>query len=81
MYLGDRVRRDLQRRGLGRHLCVHAIETARQWGFAAIKPTPFRDVPWNALLYACLGFETLEGSAMDARLTALLEAEAERGFS
>lgn len=75
------VRRDLQRRGLGRRLCMHAIETARQWGFVAITLTTFRDVPWNAPFYTRLGFETLEGSAMDARLAALLETEAERGLS
>lgn len=74
------VRRDLQRRGLGRRLCVHAIETARHWGLAAITLTTFRDVPWNAPFYARLGFKTLEGSAMDARLAALLETEAEHGL-
>lgn len=74
------VRRDLQRRGVGRLLIGRAIEAAVSSGLSAITLTTFRDVPWNAPLYQKLGFEILEGAAIGERLLALLKDEIRRGL-
>lgn len=74
------VRRDMQRRGIGRQLIGQALRSALHNGLCSITLTTFRDVPWNAPFYSNLGFEMLEGAAMGDRLRTLLEAEVERGL-
>ncbi|MBS0297776.1 MAG: GNAT family N-acetyltransferase [Proteobacteria bacterium] len=74
------VRQDRQGRGVGRALLRHVIAWARAEGLHAVTLTTFRDVAWNAPFYAREGFELLEGEAIDARLQALLVAEADRGL-
>lgn len=69
-----------QGRGIGRAL----LEQVRRWaaghGLAAVTLTTFRDVPWNAPLYAHLGFRVLAPSEVGPELAALVEAEAARGL-
>lgn len=73
------VRLDLHGRGLGRALIEAATAFARAEGRAAVTLTTFRDVPWNAPLYAHLGFQLLEDRDLGA-LDAVLRAEAARGL-
>ena len=68
-------------RGLGRALVSRIERWAVESGFAEITLTTYRDVPWNAPFYACLGFEIVERADLDSDLSARLAAEAERGMS
>ena len=62
--------------GQGRALIAAAIDEARVRGLAAVTLTTFRDVAWNAPIYARMGFV----EASDARLSALLADEVARGL-
>ena len=68
-----------QRKGIGRDLMRAAIQAARDMGSAAVTLTTFRGVVWNAPFYRRLGFEILD--APPPRLSAILAAEADRGFT
>lgn len=74
------VRRDLQRLGIGRALLRAAIEEARARSLTGVTLATFREVAWNAPFYERLGFKTLAGDAIDARLQRVLKADAERGL-
>ncbi|WP_366556612.1 GNAT family N-acetyltransferase [Aquibaculum sediminis] len=74
------VHHDYQRRGIGRRLIEAAKRRARQRGLAALTLTTFRQVPWNAPYYARLGFRVLEADAVNPRLKAILEREAQAGL-
>lgn len=74
------VRQDRQGQGVGRVLLRHVIGWARAQGLTAVTLTTFRKVAWNAPFYAREGFALVEREALDARLRALLAAEAERGL-
>lgn len=69
-----------QRRGIGSALMRACLIDARNTGFTAVTLTTFRDIAWNAPLYARLGFE--EVTALDAhpRLAGELALEADRGL-
>ncbi len=71
---------DFQRRGIGSGLVRAAMIDARNTGFKALTLTTFRDLAWNALFYARLGFE--EVTALDAhpRLAGELANEVEDGL-
>lgn len=74
------VHRDGQGQGYGRALVSHAIAHARRQQLSAITLTTFRDLPWNAPFYRRLGFDAIEGDALDERLTAVLRHERELGL-
>ncbi len=74
------VHRDCQGQGYGRALVSQAIAHARRQRLAAVTLTTFRDLPWNGPFYGRLGFDAIEGDALDERLTAVLEHERELGL-
>jgi GNAT superfamily N-acetyltransferase len=74
------VRLDRQRSGVGRAMLFVGIEDARRRGLAALTLTTFHNVIWNAPFYEKLGFRTLPLAETDARLHAILAAEAEQGL-
>ncbi len=47
---------------------------------SAVTLTTFRDIPWNAPLYARLGFRELSTDRLSPVLAALVREEAERGL-
>lgn len=70
----------MQRRGIGTGLMRACLIDAGNSGFQAVTLTTFRDIAWNAPLYARLGFE--EVTALDAhpRLASELALEADDGL-
>jgi ribosomal protein S18 acetylase RimI-like enzyme len=74
------VHPDAQNRGIGAGLMRACLIDAANAGFSAVTLTTFRDVPWNRLFYARLGFE--EVIALDAhpRLAGELALEADNGI-
>ena len=74
------VRLDCQRRGIGRRLLRRLIAEATAAGISAITLTTFRDVPWNGPFYQSMGFELVAPEKLDARLSALLAIEIEKGL-
>jgi ribosomal protein S18 acetylase RimI-like enzyme len=71
------VRKDLQKRGIGRQLVCAAEIFAKEGRLESLTLTTFSHVPWNAPWYSRLGFEISIG---DERLAALVRAETERGW-
>ncbi|ABC64132.1 GNAT family N-acetyltransferase [Erythrobacter litoralis] len=69
-----------QQRGIGAGLVRACLIDAANSGYKAVTLTTFRDVPWNGLFYARLGFE--EVTALDAhpRLAGELAVEADQGL-
>lgn len=69
-----------QGRGIGRAL----IEQVRCWAAAAGMPeltlTTFTAVPWNAPLYAHLGFEVMPEDSLGPELRALRDTESAHGL-
>ncbi|WP_235147522.1 GNAT family N-acetyltransferase [Franconibacter pulveris 601] len=78
---GLAVARAIQGRGVGRALLNRAIADAQKEGVTAMTLTTFRNVPWNQPFYERAGFRVLEESELDARLKAVLLAEAAHGFA
>ncbi len=74
------VHRDCQGRGHGSALVLEAIAHARRQRLSAVTLTTFRDLPWNGPFYRRLGFDAVEGDALDERLTAVLEHERKLGL-
>ena len=74
------VRRDWQGQGAGRALVAVCVAEVRVRGLPAATLTTFRDIAWNAPLYARLGFVGLAQDELNARLAADLAAEAARGL-
>ncbi|MEP6623646.1 MAG: GNAT family N-acetyltransferase [Acidimicrobiia bacterium] len=71
---------EAQGRGIGRRLMDQAHSWARTQGFDAITLTTFRDVSWNAPLYAHLGYRPLGEDELSDALRALRDEEAEHGL-
>ena len=46
----------------------YVAEQAREKGYTSLTLTTFRDVPWNAPLYARLGFEMLADETLSPEL-------------
>jgi GNAT superfamily N-acetyltransferase len=67
-------------RGIGRALVATVCADAAARGLAAVTLTTFRDVPWNAPMYARLGFRVVEHDALTPSLAALVAYEARRGL-
>ncbi|MEG0534006.1 MAG: GNAT family N-acetyltransferase, partial [Citrobacter sp.] len=68
-----------QGKGIGRRLIGYVAEQARKKGYTSLTLTTFRDVPWNAPLYARLGFEMLADETLPALLRQKREEEAAHG--
>jgi GNAT superfamily N-acetyltransferase len=74
------VLQESQGRGLGRAMMLAAIAHARARSLAAVTLTTFRDLKWNEHFYRTLGFATLAGDELDARLAQILANEAAHGL-
>lgn len=69
-----------ERKGLGRRLVESALAKAQKEGFAAVYLTTFADIPWNAPLYARLGFTVVDKKTLPPPLPKILAAEARCGL-
>jgi len=69
-----------QGQGVGRALLDAAASEAARQGLAALTLTTFRDVPWNAPLYAHLDFRELGPDEIGPGLAAVRDREAEHGL-
>ncbi len=74
------VAHQAQGRGLGRALMTAAAAKARALGLAGLTLTTFRDLAWNEIFYRGLGYRTLAGDDLDARLCRYLANEIARGL-
>lgn len=74
------VRHDRQGQGVGRALVAAAVAEARRLELPAVTLTTFRDIAWNAPLYARLGFREVEPGGLNGRLTAILMRERRTGL-
>jgi GNAT superfamily N-acetyltransferase len=68
------------RKGVGSALVRAVCGWASQRGLAAVTLTTYRDVPWNAPLYARIGFRILGPEELTDALESRVGAEAERGL-
>lgn len=75
------VRRAFQGQGLGRRLVEVTAKEARRRGLPCVTLTTFADIPWNAPLYAHLGFRELDGPGLSEWLRQKLEDEYSRGLT
>jgi GNAT superfamily N-acetyltransferase len=66
--------------GIGTALLDAVTAWARDRDFDAVTLTTFRDIPFNAPLYAKRGFVEVPGSAWPPAITALVEEEARHGL-
>lgn len=71
---------DHQGRGVGRLLLAWVDDWARGEGYRAVTLTTFRDVPWNAPLYARLGFVEVPAGERSPAHLGVVEAERLRGL-
>ncbi len=69
-----------QGRGVGRALLGWVEDWARGEGCRALTLTTFRDVPWNAPLYAHLGFGEVAPDEIGPGLAAVVSEEAAHGL-
>jgi GNAT superfamily N-acetyltransferase len=74
------VHPDHGRRGVGRRLVQTVCDWARAQGFAAVTLSTFRDIAWNAPLYARLGFVTLADAELSPALHDIRQREAAAGL-
>lgn len=70
-----------QGKGIGRRLIDYVAKQAREKGYTSLTLTTFRDVPWNAPLYARIGFEMLADETLPATLRQKREEEAAHGLA
>lgn len=68
------------RRGVGSALVAAVEDWARENGLTEITLTTFRDVPWNAPLYARLGFHAIAEDELDVDLRQRLSHESAMGL-
>ena len=73
------LHQEWQGKGIGRRLLNYVAERARAKGYTSLTLTTFRDVPWNAPLYARLGFELLADETLPAKLRQKRKEEAVLG--
>lgn len=69
------------RRGIGSALVRAVCDWARASGLRAVTLTTYRDIPWNAPLYAGLGFRALLSEQLDPLLEERVREEAARGLA
>ncbi|MDM2739008.1 GNAT family N-acetyltransferase [Citrobacter sp. Cu096] len=70
-----------QGKGIGRRLLSYVAGQACAKGYTSLTLTTFRDVPWNAPLYARLGFELLADETLPVLLRQKREEEAAHGLA
>ena len=68
------------RRGLGQRLIAAVAAWGREIGAAAVTLSTFRDIPWNGLYYARLGFRPIAADELSPDLRAIRQAEADAGL-
>lgn len=68
------------RKGLGSALIEAVCEWAATRGFSAVTLSTFRDVPWNAPLYARRGFAVIEPDDLPPELVQIVERERKKGM-
>lgn len=68
------------RQGFGRRLVDHVCRSAETHGHPSVTLSTFRDVPWNAPLYARLGFRILEPSEIGPDLLRVRQQERAAGI-
>ena len=68
------------RQGIGRGLIAQVIDWARTQEYKYLTLTTFRDVPWNGLFYARIGFEELDVQQMGKQLAQILLEEKENNL-
>jgi GNAT superfamily N-acetyltransferase len=71
---------DREGTGVGRRLVERARNWAQDSGRNAVTLTTFADIPWNAPLYAHLGFVVLDEDDIGPELHALRREESARGL-
>ena len=71
---------EAQGQGIGRLLIDRVREWAVENGLGALTLTSFRDVAWNAPLYAHLGFRILADAELTPELQAIRHEEANQGL-
>ncbi len=71
---------DCQKQGIGRALFAEAIAQANARGVERLTLTTFRDLAFNELFYASMGFVRLEEAELPKRLRDELDDEAARGL-
>jgi GNAT superfamily N-acetyltransferase len=69
------------RRGVGSALVRAVCAWAKTRGLREVTLTTYRDIPWNAPLYARLGFSEIDASSMTPKLEAIVREEASRGLA
>lgn len=74
------VRPEAQGHGIGRALVDAVVDWARARGSDAVTLTTFTDVPWNAPLYAHLGFRALDEHELGPELAARRDEETRHGL-
>jgi GNAT superfamily N-acetyltransferase len=75
------VHPDHGRKGLGSALVRAVCSWASRRGFQSVTLTTYRDVPWNAPLYARLGFHIVAPDELGSALETRVREEAERGLA
>jgi GNAT superfamily N-acetyltransferase len=68
------------RRGVGRRLLGRVAQWARADGASSLLLSTFSDVPWNAPLYARLGFAVVPPDAYTTKMLAQRQSEAAAGM-
>ncbi len=74
------VHPDHGRRGVGQRLIQTVGDWAGSRGFMALTLSTFRDIPWNAPLYARLGFVPLADAELSPELREIRQHEAVAGL-
>ena len=74
------VCKEQQRQGIARALIQRAAAEARRLSLTALTLTTFRDLPWNEPHYSKLGFTSLNGADLPARLQKHIDLDAEAGL-
>jgi len=74
------VSQDHQKKGIGRMLMDAVLDEARLQNMSTITLTTFRELAFNELFYAKLGFQTLKPCNLSSRLISTLAKEVEAGL-
>ena len=69
------------RRGVGRGLLNHVLDTGQQLAAQAVTLTTFEDIAWNAPFYASAGFTKIDESALPLHVIEHLQNERSEGLT
>ncbi len=75
------VHLDYQGLGIGTAMMDEVFQSAQKVGYHGITLTTFSHIPWNASWYERLGFRTLNPEELSSELSAILQAEVQRGLN